>query len=46
VIHSLAMRVQFLEGVYWIEAPWLKQPVTAPTFEAAYEEAMALRNHT
>jgi hypothetical protein len=44
VVHSLAMRVQFLAGVYWIEAPWLKEPVTGATFEEAYE--LALRNRT
>jgi hypothetical protein len=40
-MHSLAMRVEFLDGLYWIEAPWLRQAVTAPTFEAAYELALA-----
>jgi hypothetical protein len=44
VVHSLAMRVQFLAGAYWIEAPWLKEPVTGATFEEAYE--LALRNRT
>lgn len=37
------MIVEATENGYQILAPWLKEPVTAPTFEEAYELALRLR---
>jgi hypothetical protein len=37
------MNVDFVDGEYVIDAPWLKYPVTATTFEAAYWLAVQKR---
>jgi len=34
------MVVEIVDGVWVIDAPWLDEPVTGPTFEATYEVAL------
>jgi hypothetical protein len=38
------MRVETVEGICCITAPWLKEPVYAPTFHEAYWLAVAARH--
>jgi hypothetical protein len=38
------MVVEFVDGEWWIDAPWLTTPAVAPTFEAAYELAIRRRH--
>lgn len=44
MLHSLEMLVEFMDGQWWIDAPWLKVPVIADTFQAAYDLAVAARH--
>ncbi len=37
------MVVEIVDGMYVIDAPWLKEPVIAPTWYEAYELAMRAR---
>lgn len=47
MIYSLAMNVTSVSDgtsmVYQVQAPWLKEPVLAATFEEAYEAAVRAR---
>ncbi len=43
MVHSLAMRVEEIEGRWFIEAPWLDEPVEGASFKEAYDEALRLR---
>lgn len=38
------MQVEHIDGKWWIDATWLKEPVIADTFEAAYWAAIARRH--
>jgi hypothetical protein len=40
---SLEMYVEEIDGVYYVEAPWLDSPVHGATFEDAYEKAIRAR---
>ena len=40
---SLAMRVEEIEGVWFIEAPWLDRAVEGSSFFDAYEKAIRAR---
>ena len=40
------MEVVLVDGEYLIDAPWLDEPVSAPTFEEAYEAAMRGKRRT
>lgn len=42
-VASLGMEVEVVEGVYILMAPWLTAPVSAKTFEEAYDKAIRLR---
>lgn len=42
-LYSLTMDVELVDGTWIISAPWLDEPVTGPTFEAAYERALMAR---
>ena len=41
--YSLDMSVEEIDGLYVIDAPWLREPVSAKTFEEAYEKALRAR---
>lgn len=43
MIYSLTMQVERIDGVWFIDAPWLDELVCGPTFEAAYSLALAAR---
>lgn len=38
------MAVEIIDGQYVVDAHWLKTPVVAATFEAAYELALRARH--
>lgn len=44
VTYSLAMDVVFVDGVWWVDAGWLEEPVSAPSWAEAYWKAIAARS--
>jgi hypothetical protein len=43
LVYSLEMVVEIVDGAWIIDAPWLDEPVTAPTWYEAYELALRAR---
>ena len=43
---SLDMDVEFVDGLYIVDASWLEEPVVADSFEDAYEAALEARRRT
>lgn len=44
LIYSLLMTIEFVDGEWWIDAHWLKYPITAASFEQAYWKALEKRH--
>lgn len=40
---SLLMTIEIVDGIWMVDAPWLKEPVTGATWHDAYWEAVTRR---
>lgn len=43
MVHSLAMTFEVIDGVYYVDAPWLAEPASGATWYDAYWAAMRTR---
>lgn len=43
VVPSLAVNVWKVDDMFWGSAPWLDEPISAPTWEELLDKAMRIR---